>query len=242
MRCALTAAPSLNGALSLNRQTLHRFVRANAGCDFVCFGEAFLQGFDGLTWAPLTDLSRGLALDGPELQALAAYARAQATGIATGYIERDGDTLYSSYLVLDRTGRRLANYRRITPGWREGHVDRTVYREGTQPVAFDYAGHRIGIGLCGDFWDAPATFAALSADVTLWPLYISYTPAEWAAGGAAEYAAQAAKVSAHVLMINALTPGDAYGGSCAFKAGQRVAGLPMGEPGTLVVTLPDVPA
>lgn len=66
----------------------------------LCFGEAFLQGFDGLCWDYAVDRSRAVAQSDAIMARLRQAAEQTGVDLAFGYIERDGEALYSSYMVL----------------------------------------------------------------------------------------------------------------------------------------------
>ena len=77
-----------------------------------------------------------------------------------GYVEREGDSLYSSCALMQK-GQLLYNYRRVSQGWK--HYWRTDhhYREGDTVEVFSYRGKRCAIALCGDLWDNCAERFAL---------------------------------------------------------------------------------
>ena len=151
-----------------------------------------------------------------------------------GYVEREGDSLYSSCALMQE-GQLLYNYRRVSQGWK--HYWRTDhhYREGDTVEVFSYRGKRCAIALCGDLWDSCAERFALGEDLLFWPVYISYTPQEWTSGAREEYAVQAGKICGHTLLINSLCSGDGYGGAAQFVNGTVQAELPLGQEGLLIV-------
>lgn len=239
MRLILTAAPMLNNQMATNLTTVttlaHKY--QHQGIDFLCFGEAYLQGFDGLTWTAATDYERAITLTSQELQALQQLARTCELGLALGYYEKENTKIYSAYVVIDATGNILGNYRRISRGWKIATADNQIYRHhDSQVVSFDYRGKKVGLGLCGDFWVNPQLFAAEKADVYLWPVYTDYSVATWQESARGEYAAQAQLVGENVCLINSFCPEKgSLGGSTYFKAGKILQELPLGEVGELLV-------
>lgn len=67
---------------------IEHYVSTNHNCDLICFGESFLQGFEGLTWEYDEDIKRALAKN-------------YKCGISFGFIEKEEDIIYSSNMVID---------------------------------------------------------------------------------------------------------------------------------------------
>lgn len=211
--------------------------------DLAVVAEAFGQGFEAITDDPRHDLAIGWEESGPEIAQVREMARRHRTPICFGFIERAGDVLHSSAIVVDRDGATLAFYRRMSPGWRGGEADTSVYVDGTEPVCFELYGQRVTIALCGDLWVMPERFAQLGADLLLWPVFVNFTPERWS-GEISDHSAQAGCVCRRVAMVNSLadqTPtspewaGAAHGGAAWFTDGTLAAALPMGQPSQLVV-------
>lgn len=237
MRIALAAARFVNGDIVHNLAQIDRFAAQarEQGAALVCFGEAFLQGFDCLGWTYAQDRSMAVPTAGDAMAQVGWISEKQGVDILLGFLERDGESIYSS-CALVQEGAFAQVYRRISRGWREVARTDDHYREGTEPKSFLYRGKRLAIALCGDVWDMPERFA-LGEDALLWPVYVSYTPAQWQAEAQAEYAVQAAKCCPHTLFINSLCDGDAYGGAAVFRQGRIAETLPMGREGMLLTEL-----
>ena len=58
-------------------------------------------------------------------------------GISFGYYELVNDSIYSSQMTIDKYGKIINNYRRISPGWKEKIAD-YHYIEGTEFTSFIY--------------------------------------------------------------------------------------------------------
>lgn len=237
MKIALAAARHINRTIPYNLTKMEHFMRGSAeqGADLVCFGEAFLQGFDCLDWDYETDRNMAISTQGDVFSHICTMSKEIGIDVLFGFIEREGETLYSSAALI--VGGKLFHlYRRISRGWKEyWHTD-DHYREGNDVCAFDYRGRRFAVALCGDLWDCPERFA-LGADVLLWPVHISYTQAEWEAGDGAEYAGQAHLACKTTLMVNNIEDADAHGGAFHFEAGVIKKALEMDCEGLLVVDL-----
>jgi N-carbamoylputrescine amidase len=203
--------------------------------DVLCFGEAFLQGFDCLCWDYEVDRSTAVELSSEVFAELRDLTVRYGVSLITGYIEKDRDKLYSSCVVIS-DGEIIHNYRRISKGWKEYSKTDGHYCEGTDTSPFKLNGKNINIALCGDLWDFPEKFSA--ADLLIWPVYVSFTPDEWKKGLLDEYAAQAALAAKDVLMVNPLD-GDPvnHGGSFHFRGGRTAASIPFDEEGILIVNI-----
>ena len=236
MRFALAASRFVNGDLAFNLSQIERGMEAaaGAGAALLCFGEAFLQGFDAFCWRYEADREVAVSRDGAVMQRLCALTARYGVGLLVGYLERDGETLYSSCAVIDG-GALIHNYRRVSRGWKEFSRTDGHYREGDDTRTFSFRGRRLQVALCGDLWDCPARFR--TEQLLLWPVYVNFTPEEWAESEA-EYAAQAALAAPQVLMINSLsdTP-QSWGGAYYFAGGKTAARLPLGQEDILYVDL-----
>jgi len=232
---ALAAARHINRDIPHNLAQMERFIREAAakGAQLVCFGEAFLQGFDCLDWNFETDKHMAIATDGETFAHICRLSAGIGIDILFGFIEREGETLYSSAALI-ADGRLHQLYRRISRGWKVYWRTDDHYREGDAVSVFTYRQKRFAIALCGDLWEYPERFA-LEMDALLWPVHISYTQDEWDAGEGEEYAQQAHLASKTTLMVNNLADGDAYGGAFLFEDGKLSSGIPMNQEGLLLI-------
>lgn len=245
MLLGLVSAEFKNNDIAANINTIAEIMSGNQcrNFDLLCFGEAFLQGFEALTWTHTIDINTAIFADGPEIGKLQEICKNCHTGLSCGYFEKAYDTqaLFSSSLVIDRYGNIINNYRRISEGWKEyWHTDQ-MYREGNDFKPFILQDQKILTGICGDFWHAANITLAAShkPDIILWPLCIDYPATEWQNNAKQEYALQTKDLDAHILMINSVSYSDrlgkTYGGACHFYKGEIIAELPVGESGILPV-------
>lgn len=243
MKIVLAAAPVKTGAVAYNTAAMVQTLRECRGAaELVVFGESVLQGFDALTWDYETDRTIAVTQEGAEIMALRDAAKSHNVALSFGYIERDGDALFSSQIVIDAAGAVIHNFRRVSVGWKEFTKTDAHYREGDRFEKFRYGGKTLAIGLCGDLWTEgrPEEMMALNADVVLWPVWCDYKAGEWNTSTKYEYAEQAALCGACVLLVNPFCtdPGvtdAAAGGAACFKNGSIVAELPSGQSGYLTV-------
>ena len=234
MRIGLVSYRCENRNLPFNMSQIELAMKRSEGkADLLCFGEAFLQGFDALSWTYETDRTIAVSLSSDTMDRLRSWTVRYGISLITGYIERDRDRLYSSCAVLS-DGEIVHNYRRISKGWKEYTKTDAHYCEGTEIRPFRLHGKDMLIALCGDLWDAPGRFR--TEHLLIWPVYVNYTPEEWNGGRLDEYAAQAALAADDVLMINPLDRNPVnHGGSFRFRHGRTAAALPLDREGILTV-------
>jgi N-carbamoylputrescine amidase len=207
--------------------------KAEGKVDLLCFGESFLQGFEALSWNFETDRHVAITINSATMQGLCQLSLQYNTDFLFGYIEREGETLYSSCAVIAK-GKLLHNYRRISKGWKEFSITDHHYKEGDDTAEFIYRGRPIKLAICGDLWDFPERFK--TETLLIWPVYVSFTLDEWVKEEA-EYAAQAFLATDHVLMINSLSdePAVSHGGSFYFAEGKLKEKLPYDTEGILII-------
>ena len=96
MRIGLASYRVKNKNTEFNIAQIERaMIEAKGKADLLCFGEAVLQGFDSLCWNYETDKNMAVSADSEIMERLKAFTVQYGMGIAFGYIERDGESLYS---------------------------------------------------------------------------------------------------------------------------------------------------
>jgi len=236
VRIGLASFLCKNRDISFNMSQIERAMREARGkVDLLCFGEAYLQGFDSLCWDYTVDKAMALELNSEAIRQLCQWSSAYGVAVLTGYIERDKESLYSSCVVIE-DGSVLCNYRRITKGWKEYRKTDEHYKEGTEVGKFSLHNHEIRIALCGDIWDCPEKFK--TKHLLIWPIYVNFTLDEWNSQEIDAYARQASFVAEHVLMINPIDDAPRnHGGSFYFRGGNIMDKLPFDQEGILIVDL-----
>lgn len=233
---ALASKSFVNGDIGANlTAVLAAMAEGTAlGADLVCFGEAFLQGFDSLCWNYAADRDMAQTRDSEPICRIREASLQLGVDVLFGFLEREGEALYSSCMLVEK-GEIACCYRRMSRGWKEYRSTDGHYREGEAPALFDYRGWKCSIALCGDLWDTTQDSFRLGENLLFWPVYCGYSPEEWLGGTLAEYAAQCRDFAPLTLMINSLCDGDSHGGCAAFQAGRVAALLPPGREGLLTV-------
>ena len=235
MKIALASTRIVNRDIKYNLSQMEYYmIEANKqGADLVCFGETFLQGFDSLTWRFENDINMAISTQSDVFEKICNMSTKHGMDVLFGFIEIDGDSLYSSCALIS-DGKLHYNYRRISKGWKEYTKTDEHYKEGDIVEVFHYKGKKCVIGLCGDLWDYPERFY-LGEDILLWPVYVSWTVEQWENGTKSEYAQQAGKCCPNTLYINSMCESDAWGGAAFFQKGTVKKELPIGNVGLLVV-------
>ena len=238
MRIGLANYEFKNGDKAFNFSQIEKGLsEAQGKADLLCFGEAFLQGFDCLCWDYDTDKNMAVSRDSQTMRTICAMSRKYGVDLAFGYIEREDETLYSSCAVIIR-GELAHNYRRISKGWKE--FDRTDehYSEGEATVGFDYRGQYFKLTLCGDLWDFPEKFK--TDGILLWPVFVSYSLEDWQGGMDKEYADQARLAAERTLMVGSICRDPncpSLGGTFFFDKGEIIARAEYGKESILIVEL-----
>ncbi len=206
--------------------------------DFAVFGEAFLHGFDSLKFDYKRDIQIASSSASVELAKISALAVKYDIAIAFGYYENAKGVIYSSYLVLDRNGERICNYRRVSEGWRiqEACAD---YREGKEFISFELDEKEFAIMLCGDFWEDHLLSKIIElddkVDAFLWPVHCDYKVSFWESTDKADYIKRSEILESPVLFYNNFCEEEntAKGGAYLWYQGKTYAEMPMGKRGVL---------
>ena len=235
----LISAPMFNDT-SRNVETLSRSMGEKRGADLLVFGEAFLQGFDGLTWDVEEDKDIALSLQDDVIKVLRGLAEAHSVAVSFGFYEKEQRNIYSSNLCIDKNGDILDVYRRVSKTWTPEHAGRH-YKTGDDFHTFHFMDKKLLVAICGDLWFAENLdrINELEPDLILWPLYIDYSIEEWSRGEKDEYARQVSGLNAPVLMVNSFLQESkgAVGGAYLFDGGAIKDSLPLGEIGSLTITI-----
>lgn len=217
-----TVTGDLKGNTRRLVDTIDRYAGCGANAVLTC--EAYLQGFESVTFDPATDRVVAVTVDAPEHAPITDAARRTGIAVGYGYVERDGDRFFSTYRVVSPDGVVLEQ-RRISAGWREEWADPEVYGVGDDVQVVEWMGHRTAVALCGDLWSDQPRFTGLGIDLLLWPVFVSFPPRQWLAEQLDAYAERAATVAPQALLVNgAATSEDGeYTAGAALLSDGRVA-------------------
>ena len=244
MKCALAALGFVNEDLLHNRQVILDALSAySKKADIVIFGEAFLQGFYGVTFDAAHDAQIAISQDDPMIGAICSAAKEASIAVSFGFIEKAEEDFYSSQITIDADGRVIDLFRRVSPGWKEPGADHQ-YCEGDGFHIFHFKGKNIAAGLCGDLWfdENVHEVKRLKPDVVFWPVYTDFNANEWNHTTKYDYASQANRFCSTVLYVNSYCmdkTGDEFakGGAALFQGGRISAEIPSGKEGVLLVEI-----
>ncbi|MEQ5870728.1 carbon-nitrogen hydrolase family protein [Sagittula sp. NFXS13] len=166
MRLAILQCPAAGGDRSAAEARLTEALTAagKAGCDLLHAPELMLPGYN----CPETHDREARSFD-EMCSDLARMASASGCGVVTGWVERDGDTLYNVATAVSAEGAVLAHHRKCMLF---GDMERAGFARGTgAPCRFDYRGRRFGLLICYEieFPELARDLARSGAEVMLVP-------------------------------------------------------------------------
>lgn len=238
MTIALCALQSTNH-VETNLETIAEALQQTPA-DLLLFGEGFLQGFHRLEFSYAKDIYQALPYRSKEIAQLQTLCKEQKKSLGFGYYENHQGGIYASYMIIDEKGKILANYRRMSKGWKESHAN-ADYREGKLFTLFPFGNKHYGIALCGDLWEDELITGFVEmddrADAILWPVHCDYDVELWEKSEKEAYAKRSAIFEKPLLFVNSYCQGEglAKGGAYVFHQGKIKQELPMGKPGILLV-------
>lgn len=243
MNVLLAALSFRNGNLIYNKNQIVSTIKEyNNKVDLILFGESFLQGFDALTWNFEIDKNIALSKDSKLIKEIKKLCKQFNVSVSFGYFELFDSKIFSSQIVINKQGKIIFNYRRVSSGWRIKETD-DHYQEGTSFSTFQLDNKTFTVGLCGDLWneDNVNIVSNLSFDYLLWPVYTDFNYDKWNNVEKNEYAMQAKKFNKLTLYVNSYClDGDdeiAKGGAAVFKDGMIINEIPSGKEDVLIIKI-----
>lgn len=243
MNVLLAALSFRNGNLIYNKdQIVSTIKKYNNKVDLILFGESFLQGFDALTWNFEIDKNIALSKDSKLIKEIKKLCKKFNVSVSFGYFELFDSKIFSSQIVINKHGKIIFNYRRVSSGWRIKETD-DHYQEGTSFSTFELDNKTFTVGLCGDLWneDNVNIVSNLSSDYLLWPVYTDFNYDKWNNVEKNEYAMQAKKFNKITLYVNSycLDGNDeiAKGGAAVFEDGKIINEIPSGKEDVIIVKI-----
>lgn len=237
MKIGLVSYEFNNGKIEYNIKKIEKaIISANGKADLLCFGETFFQGFDSLSWNYEIDKSIAITKESVTMEKLKKLSEKYNIDIGVGYIEREREQIFSSFVVIEK-GKIIYNYRRITKNWKEYSITDEHYCEGEISDTFIYKNREFKIALCGDMWICPEKFK--TNGILLWPVYCNFTKDEWENTEQSEYAKQSKLASDNVLLVNSITKEEpiSVGGAYYFKNGKIEKSLELDKEDILFVEI-----
>ncbi len=233
MRIGLAAYRFINNDIDFNVSQIEKAMQISQGkANLLCFGETFLQGFDAFNWNWENDKNIAITQNDSVIKDLCELTCKYGVDLQFGYLEKDGEKLYSSCMLISE-GQIIHNYRRISKGWKEYSITDGHYCEGESSSDFIYKDKTFRITLCGDLWDFPQKFKTTA--ILLWPVYVNFSLDEWSKYES-EYADQAYLAADKTLLINSISDEpEAIGGAFVFEKGKITARIPYNSERILYV-------
>ncbi|MEE8374349.1 MAG: carbon-nitrogen hydrolase family protein [Dehalococcoidia bacterium] len=239
--------------MSTNMETIKAALdkAASHGADLVLFPEAALTGLTNND-EPSHDLPLGQTIPGPATDTLCDLCSKRGIWLAMGLLERDGDRLYDSAVLIDPHGKIQLKYRRISPGWHGKGADPLVYCQGKELRKVETSLGSFAFLICGDLFDDSivARLRDVGPDWLLFPFERCFgrdgsdTDARirWGKEEREQYVDRAKLAGTTTLMANALSDADTqssnFGGAMVVGAdGFVIDSLPLYESGILYVEL-----
>lgn len=218
MKIGLAAYEFKNDDLNFNLKQIEEALinASNKGLDIVLFGEAFLQGFDGINFNFDNDKNIAFDKNSKVMVKLCELTKKYHVDLGMGYFELANDSIYSSYAIIEN-GKIIHNYRRISTGWKEEIAD-YHYKEGNESKEFIYKGQSFKIALCGDLWVMNERFK--TNGILIWPIYVNFNLNDLHLNEN-DYLNQAMLVSNKCVLINSISYEPiAHGGAFYYENGK----------------------
>lgn len=136
--------------------------------DIVCLPEAITMVGTGISYVNSSE-----PIPGPSTRFLGEVAKKNHLYIVAGLLERDGEIVYNTSVLIDREGKLVGKYRKVSLPREE--IDGGITPGDSYPV-FDTDIGKIGMMICWDvtFPDAAKTLAQHGAEIILMPIAGGY--------------------------------------------------------------------
>lgn len=231
-----------------NFKKIMSYIRESAsnGADLVLLPEASLTGLINND-DPFHDLSLGIEVPGEITDKLVGAADRYNLHIALGFLERDGDRLFDSAVLISPSSGIVSKYRRITPGWHGKHVDPDIYGHGEEVDKVRTELGSFALLICGDLFDDDVLcqIKDLQPDCILFPFARCFDDGKhdqkrWDEKEKLEYLKRIENVGITTFMVNYLADeglqGGGFGGSMAVSSnGEILKEYPLGKEGILYI-------
>lgn len=168
MKLGLFQTEPQAGGVSEAIRNLNDAARTAAGhsCDLLITPEMYMTGY---AIGAKAVQSAALTIDGPSMQEVSEIAKRWGIGLLVGFPERDGDNVYNSARLIERTGEQVSIYRK-THLW--GDVDSSQFSRGeTLSEVVDFRGWKVALAICYDieFPEVARAYAIAGAELVLVP-------------------------------------------------------------------------
>jgi len=242
--------PHITGDMEANLRTIRNFIAdaCENGASLVLLPETVLTGLSN-TDDYAHDIKLAISIRHDIVRALRDMARACKIWLCFGFFENDGGCIYDSAVLIDPAGEIAIHHRRISPHWHAQNASPAQYAQGS---SLSHAATPLGktaLVICGDLFDEDvlSMLDEMKPDVVLFPFARCFSPKyinsqrDWDRKGIQEYAGQAKRVGAALVMANIYAGAELGGGfgGAAFvgKNGGVLASFPLCREGILYYEL-----
>jgi predicted amidohydrolase len=250
MKAALISNPITQDIdLNLKNIIAMSYKAAANGAELILFPEAAVSGLINND-DPSHDLQIGAEMSSPLITRFQELTRELKVWLGIGFLEREGNKLFDSAILLSPLGEVALHYRRISPRWHGAKADPLVYCQGTDMPIADTPFGKIAFLICGDLFDDKIIdkLAGPKIAYVLFPFARCFDDKaidqrRWDDIDIHEYLRQVEKIGITTLMANyvagdGLDDDGSFGGAFVVdQKGNLINSLPLGKPDILIVEL-----
>lgn len=238
MKVSLVSTTLVDDDINTQIRNIENILMKN-NSNLYIFGEAYLQGFNGLSWNYEKDIEKAVSIQSKEIRKIKELANHYNSALSFCFYERDHQDIYCTNIFINEDGEILNQYRRQSIGWKENY-DSKNYKEGDRFKTFEYKGKKFATAICGDLWTRSLVEElkdlSKNIDYLLWPLFIDYSIQEWNTSAKSDYINQLKDIHCPVLMVNGYSQ-TSKGGCYVFDKGEISEELALGNVGILTIEI-----
>lgn len=222
---------------------------ASSGAKLIPLPDAVLTGLINND-NPTHDLPLGETVPGVVTKTIGMLCRQYSIWLSIGLLEREGNQLYDTAVLIDDEGYIVLKYRRIQPQWHGKTADPSVYCQGLEIPKCDTPFGSLAFLICGDLFDDKilSQFKVLAPDWIIFPFARCFSDGSinqirWDTEELPCYVERVKLAGTPALMTSYLSDsnlndGNTSGGAFVISAsGNVIASHSLGEPGILLVDI-----
>ena len=215
---------SKDNEIDTNIDTIIKNIKSSNKGDLLLFSEAFIHGFDALSWNYETDVNIAIEQDSPYIEKIKEQCKKNSVFCGFGYFEKVNKDIYCSYMIVNDKGETINYYRRMSIGWKEYWLTTSEYKEGLELIPFKIKNYKAVTVICGDLWDDKIKQTLIDTidneelDFIVWPNHLDYKEDEWIKEMSNDYAKRAKGIKTPIFLINDISK-TSPGGAAIFLNG-----------------------
>lgn len=236
MRIGLVAA-SLENTADEQVKQVENYLKDFPSLDMLLFGEQFLSGAYKISGNSAEDMEHALGVDSKEVLMLRNLANKHHCAIGFGFIEKDEEEVFNSYMIINERGEIIKSHRSVefepdvfdNETIHKHHTANTFSYKGLDFIVVNYADL--------EYIENIVSINQMKLDSIIWPAAITFNPTEWRNAGLNNLATQLEIVKPHIMMVNSFESEDngVSGGAYLFTEGNVKKELPLGNKGILII-------